>query len=286
MPDDLDPTTARLVSELASSILPSLTKSLSASIPTAEFVGALERTNRAGNDLRTQMERAIRSSIDDSRAARSVMMQSIGTLSDEIVNLKKAIIAMPEKLEDKLDKKIQNENNDHENVNLNLNYDEMFAGTNEKLNEITELLNELIKGMQQFSETYTSLIRERKYDSVNVNVTPNSESQDSIMNNGMLEKLINDSLPGLEGLVKAQSKAQTNELHEMSREISALNEQNNAALIQEVRSAVKEEVKKYMADDSKKGKTADTKKLLMINMCLSGACVLMSFIMFLMLMFR
>lgn len=281
MPDDLDPTTARLVSELASSILPALTKSLSASIPTAEFVGALERTNRAGNDLRTQMERAIRSSIDDSRAARSVMMQSMGTLSDEISALKKAITSMP----DNLERKLQNYN-DNQKENVNLNYDEMFAGTNEKLNEITELLNELIKGLQQFSETYANSNRERKYDSLNVNVNPGSDTPDAMHNNGMLDKLVNETLPALEGLLRAQSKAQTNELHEMSREISALNEQNNAALIQEVRSAVEEEVKKYISGDSEKNKTADTKKLLMLNMCLSGACVFLSFVVMIMLMFR
>ena len=280
MPDELDPTTARLVAELASSILPALTKSLSASfqaaVPTGEFMNALERTNRAGNDLRTQIDRSIRISIDDSRAGRSVMMQSIGTLSDEITSLRKAINTLPENIE----RKLQNENANHkESVN---NYDEMFSGTTTKLNEITDLLNELIKGLQQFSETYAG--SGRKYDSVNVNVNP--DTQEAMHNNGMLDKLLNETIPALEGLIRAQSKSQTHELHEFSREINAMNEQNNAALIHEVREAIDEEVKKNGTDDIHDGKNLNIKKLLMINMCLSGASVLMLLISILMLMFR
>lgn len=284
MPDDLDPTTARLVSELASSILPSLTKSLSASIPTGEFVNALERSNRAGNDLRTQIERAIRSSIDDSRAARSIMMQSIGTLSDEISALRKAINTMPDNLEQKLqtNNAIQNQNqNNSQNEN---NYEEIFAENNTKLNEITELLNELIKGIQQFSETYAK--ESRKLDSVNVNVNPNSDSPEAMHNNGLLDKLLNETLPSLEGLIRAQAKSQTNELHEFSREINAMNEQNNAALLHEIHEAVENEIQNRGADNANEIQNAKMKKLLMINMCLSGASVFVSVIMFLILMFR
>ena len=290
MPDDLDPTTARLVSELASSILPSLTKSLSASIPTGEFVNALERSNRAGNDLRTQVERAIRSSIDDSRAARSIMMQSIGTLSDEISALRKAINTMPDNLEQKLqtNNAIQNQNqNQKENQSQNQsenNYEEIFAENNTKLNEITELLNELIKGIQQFSETYAK--ESRKLDSVNVNVNPNSDSPEAMHNNGLLDKLLNETLPSLEGLIRAQAKSQTNELHEFSREINAMNEQNNAALIHEIHEAIENEIHNNVSDNANEIQNAKMKKLLMINMCLSGASVFVSVIMFLILMFR
>ena len=276
MPDDLDPTTARLVSELASSILPSLTKSLSASIPTGEFVSAIERSSRAGNDLRTQIERSIRSSIDDSRAARSVMMQSIGTLSDEISALRKAITNMPDNLEVKLNNASQNQSEN--------NYDEIFAENSTKLNEIAELLNELIKGIQQFSETYASSAR--KYDSVNVNVHPNSDTPETMHNNDMLDKLLNETLPSLEGLLRAQAKSQTNELHEFSREINAMNEQNNAALIHEVHEAIENEIQNHRANDDNDVQNANMKKLLMINMCLSGASVFISIIMFLILMFR
>ena len=285
MPDDLDPTTARLVAELASSILPALTKSLSTSIPTGEFMSAIERTSRAGNDMRTQIERSIRSSIDDSRAGRSVMMQSIGTLSDEISSLRKAITKLPESME-RIELKLQSVNK-NENANVN-SYDEMFAKNQqeqkENLSEIKELLNELIKGLQQFSETYANA--NRKYDSVNVNVTPNTDAPDMIHNNGMLDKLLNETLPALEGLIKAQAKTQSKELHELSREINAMNEQNNTALIHEVREAIDEEMKNNGAGDVNDGKNLNIKKLLMINLCVSGACVLMSILMFLMLMFR
>ena len=276
MPDDLDPTTARLVSELASSILPSLTKSLSASIPTGEFVNALERSNRAGNDLRTQIERSIRNSIDDSRAARSVMMQSIGTLSDEISALRKAITNMPDNLEVKLNNASQNQSEN--------NYDEIFAENNTKLNEIAELISELIKGIQQFSETYAK--ESMKRESVNVNVNHNPDTPEAMHNNNLLDKLLNETLPSLEGLLRAQAKSQTNELHELSREINAMNGQNNVALLHEVHVAVEDEMQKRVSEDANEVQNAKMKKLLMINMCLSGASVFVSVIMFMILMFR
>ena len=284
MPDELDPTTARLVAELAASILPSLTKSLSASIPTGEFMNALERTNRAGNDLRIQIDRNIRSSIDDSRAGRSVMMQSIGTLSDEITALRKVITNLPDNIDQKIQKYNANQdrNQDKNHNDSEKNYDEMISGTNDKLKEITDLLNELIKGIQQFSETYAK--SNRSYDSVNVNVNP--DTQESMHNNGMLDKLLNETIPALEGLIKAQSKSQTKELHEFSREINAMNEQNNAALIHEVREAIEEETGKNGTDNTHDMKGMNIKKLLMINMCLSGACIFLSVIMFLILIFK
>ena len=162
------------------------------------------------------------------------------------------------------------------------NYDEMFSGTNEKLKEITELLNELIKGLQQFSETYAN--GKRNYDSVNVNVNP--DTQEAMHNNGMLDKLLNETIPALEGLLKAQSKSQTHELHEFSREISAMNEQNNAALIHEIHETLEEELQRNITNNESKTSGMDMKKLLMINMCLSGASVFISIIMFLILMFR
>ena len=41
MPEDLDPTTARLVSELSAMILPGLSKSLASAIPSVDLTGQL-----------------------------------------------------------------------------------------------------------------------------------------------------------------------------------------------------------------------------------------------------
>jgi hypothetical protein len=65
-----------------------------------------------------------------------------------------------------------------------------------------------------------------------------------------------------------------------------MNEQNNAALIHEVREAIEEKTGKNGTNDTHDIKGINIKKLLMINMCLSGACVFLSVIMFLILMFR
>ena len=84
MPDELDPITARLVSELSASMLPSLSKSLKSVVRIDDVVNALDRTNMISQDLRNQIEKAIRSGIDESRAGRSMIIQSILIIFQEI----------------------------------------------------------------------------------------------------------------------------------------------------------------------------------------------------------
>ena len=241
--EELDPTTARLVSELASHMLPTLTKSLTAAIPANDFSGALERSNRVSQDLRSQIEKSIRSSIEDSRAGRSVMMQSIGTLLDEILALKRSVEKMPSNFESAINKAapVRDDNNNRE-----------YA-------RISELLGELVTGLRNFSETYTKdsmkreLEREKEKQERQEKEShriPDDfpgqisgiDAQSLEENNTRLDKLLNNALPSLEGLVKAQGKTQSKELADFSREINTSHEQNNLALIHEIRQAVNEEL--------------------------------------------
>ena len=95
MPEELDPTTARLAAELASNILPSLTKSLSSAMPSADFSGLFERISKTSQEVHTQIERIIRSDIEENRAGRSVVMQSIGNILEDISSVKRAIEKFP-----------------------------------------------------------------------------------------------------------------------------------------------------------------------------------------------
>ena len=224
MPEELDPTTARLVSELAASILPALTKSLSSAIPANDFTGAAERMNRTTQDIRIQIEKAVRSGIDDNRAARSVIMQSLGNLLEEISALKRSVDKIPDtfnkaKPEDKKDKKTDD-------------------GNAKKLDEISGLMNELIEGVKNLSETYTE----------NRNAEPSQDAPHIIIDDSPSADRLLAAIPALEGLVKAEGKAHSHELEEFSREISALHEQNNIALIHEVRETTGQELKAYGED--------------------------------------
>lgn len=263
MPDDLDPTTARLVSELSASILPTLSKSLNSAIRTEDFINAIDRTNMISQDLRNQIEKSIRSGIDDNRAARSMMMQSMRNVFDEISLLRKTLDKVPEAI----DKAIKN------NAPEDNNTPEILA----ELARISELINELVTGIKTFSEVYAQDREEKNFESVNLGTFSDENAT-------RLEKLLNSSLPGLEGLVKAHEKAQSHELKEFSREISALHKENDKTIIFQIKQAISEELEKHSEEIISKIEeeigTRNAKNLFFMKIIagISGACLIVSLI--------
>ena len=191
MPEELDITTQRLAAELASNILPPLTKSLISAVPAADFSGALERYNRTSQDLRSQIEKIIRSDIDENRAGRSVLMQSISSVLEDISSVKRTL----EKLPGNIDAAVKSAKPD----TLSLDTKEL----EQKLDSISAMLNEIISGIKSFAEAYAE-DKEQHTPLVSQNIYSGSDAQ--------LEKLITASLPSLEGLVRAK-----NFLHSMNK---------------------------------------------------------------------
>ena len=279
MPEELDPTTALLVSELSAQMLPTLTKSLSSAVRVEEVVNAIDRSNMISQDLRTQIEKAVRSGVDEGRAGRSVIIQTIRTALEEISSLRKILERVPENLEAVL----KNNKPDDNNIIL------------QELARISELLNELITGITTFSQTYANDKAQKNSEleqKEHQNFEPFSDSQILSENNSKLDKLINSSLPGLEGLVKAHEKTQSYELEQFSREISALHKQNNLALIHEIREAVKQELSNSSEEisgrlgDEHGVRSAKISLMMKIITGLSGTCVIFALIIIFMLMFR
>ena len=273
MPEELDPTTARLVSELSASMLPALSKSLSSAVHTQDFMNALDRTNMISQDLRNQIEKTLRSNVDEGRANRSMMLQSMRSIADEITSLRKLMDRVPEKLEAALkDNKPDDSNN---------------AIIIQELARISELMNELIQGIQNLSDVYSN------DKTNNAEQQPNFEAMNDSQilseNNTRLDKLINNSLPGLEGLVKAHEKSQSHELEEFSREISTLHEQNNMALMHEVKEAVSQELGEFGEQlENQLSHTQIENNALMLKILIgtSGACAIFSLLTFLIMLLR
>ena len=272
-PEELDPTTARLVSELSASMLPTLSKSLNSSLNSAvhlnEFMNAIDRTNMVSQDLRNQVEKALRSNVDEGRANRSMILQSMRAITDEITSLRKLMDKVPETL----DYALKNNKPDDNNNAIIL----------QELAGISEIMKELIQGIQNLSEVYAS-------DKASTqNFEPMNDSQILNENNTRLDKLINNSLPGLEGLVKAHEKSQSHELEEFSRELSTLHEQNNLALIHEIKNAVAQELEAFheeFADEKGTERDGKSNLLLKIIAGMSGACAIFSFLTLLMMLLR
>ena len=261
MPEDLDPTTARLVSELSAMILPSLTKSLATAIPSTDFAGTIERSNRIAQDLRSEIVKTLRTSIDDSRAGRSIIMQSIGNVLEEISSLRKSLDRLPENLQSAL-KSVKPEEK--------ITYDNEPVMT--ELEEISERIDTLTQGIKAFFETYAQ----------------NRENESSTVPEILRPSIDSDALSGIEGLIRAESKSQSTALVELSREISALVEENNAALIHEVREAAAEEFSGIIGgeNDAPKSQARENFSLLKVTAILSGSSVLLLIINLIILLLR
>lgn len=222
MPEELDPTTARLVSELAASIIPSLTKSLASSItmPSADFSGLFDRISRSSQDTQAQIEKVIRSDIEENRAGRSVIMQSLGNVLEDISALRRMMEKLPAAPKAKTEQTV--------------NFPPDFSV---KLDAISSRLEEITHGLKSFAEAYAHLAEQREPQFQTMPIYSGNDAQ--------LEKLVTQTLPGLEGFVRANAKSQSQELEEFSREIATLHEQNNIELIHEVSEKVSEEVAHY-----------------------------------------
>lgn len=254
MPEDLDPTTARLVSELSAMILPGLSKSLASAIPSVDFNGAIERTNRTAQDMRTEIVKALRSTTDDSRAGRSMIMQSIGTLLEEIAALRKNIDKLPGIITSAVKENSPEIRQD----------DSKSEAIIAEIDSMSERIDTLTQGIKAFFETYAE---HRENDTAGKNITE------------ILRPSVDpEMLSGLEGLVKAEGKTHSTELAELSREISAMTEENGKALVHEVREAVAEEISVINPDSDYTGHSGNDGKyfrLMKITAGMTGAGVIL-----------
>ena len=271
MPEDfeLDEITARLVSELAASITPVLTQNLNSAVHEAlpeklsdDFRDAVDRTNMISKDLQNQIEKSLRSNIEDNRAARTMIMQSMRNVFDEITALRKNIDKVP----DAIDSAVKNFKPE-ENKNF-----EILA----EIDKISNLVKELIDGLRNFSEIYARDREERNPE--------NLQADTNEANSALLEKLLNNSLPGIEGLVKAHEKSQSRELEEFSKEISALHKENDKTVIFKLKEAFENELdeksKEIISQFENELEARDKKISLILKIItgLSGVCVILSFI--------
>ena len=271
MPEELDPTTARLISELSASMLPVLTKSLMSAIPSTDFSVAVERNNRTLQELRSVIEKALRSAADDSRAGRSMIIQSIGTVLEEITGLRAMLERLPEIIssavkeikdgskereKEKEKDKTENEEGIVRSVLMN------------ELEGISERIDTLTEGLKSFFESYAE---ERENVSVMLRAGIDSEA-----------------LTGIEGLIRAEGKSHSKELEELSREISAMTEENNTALVHEVREAVGEEIGVISGEDygERSGNDGTNAKILRFTMLIAGAGLVMTAVNLILLLMR
>ena len=141
-----------------------------------------------------------------------------------------------------------------------------------ELSGISERINTLTQGIKAFFETYA------EHREQNISVLP------ELLQSGA----DTEAISGLEGLIRAEGKSHSKELAELSREISTMHEENNAAMLHEVREAVAEEISGITGEDysGHSGHDGRNVKLLKITAGLSGACLVLLLINMIMMMFK
>ena len=264
MPEDLDPTTARLASELASRILPSLSKSLNSAVVSPDISVIIERTNKSSQEIKSSIEKLLRSEIDDNRAGRSVILQTISSLLEEISSLKRSIEKIPSNinLESKSTSSSTQSNNNSQELS-------------QKLDNISSQLDELIHGIKSFFEAYA-----HDKEQLESHQTPTQIQHIYSGSDADLDKIINTSFPSLENLLRANAKSQSNELEDLSQEISAQNEQNNLALTHEIKNEISNKINKLSEElivklnEEQKNQIKSIKKMFNLLLITSGASII------------
>ena len=197
----------------------------------------------------------MRSGIDDSRAGRSMIMQSMGTILEEIAGLRRLLEHLPETLENT----VKNSLPEIKIADVKSDAPVPDALMSE-LEGISERIDTLTQGIKAFFETYAE-----------------HRENDASIPEILRPSFDPEMLSGLEGLVRAEGKSHSKELSELSREITAMTEENNTALLHEVREVIAEEVSGFSDGDHEghSGNNSGNTKMLKIIAGLSGAGVIL-----------
>ena len=195
-------------------------------------------------------------------------MQSLGSVLEDVATLRRTVDKLPVGTTSKAQP---------QSVSIDT------SDLTRKLDAIYSRLDEVVHGLKSFAEAYAHTMEDR----AEVREAPLYSNNDA-----QLEKLVTQSLPGLEGFVRANAKSQSQELEDFSREISAMHEQNSKALIHEVSENVSAEVARYgeemlgKLNVEREGQFRDVARMMKLAVMLSGACAVMSLIAVVMMLFR
>lgn len=137
-------------------------------------------------------------------------MQSVGNVLEEISSVRKSLDRLPE------------------NISSSIKPADNQPILNE-LNDISGRIDTLTQGIKAFFETYAENHENHERTSADIPEI-------------LRPSIDTEALSRIEGLIRAESKSHTTALAELSREISALIQENSTALLHDVREAVKDEL--------------------------------------------
>ena len=173
-------------------------------------------------------------------------MQSIGNLLEEISSLRKSVERLPDLLQSSIQPALK--------PNIQPVDNEPIIA---EINGVSERIDTLTQGIKAFFETYAE---NHEATSIHETLRPSVDSE---------------ALTGIEGLIRAEGKSHSTGLAELSREISALVEENNTALLHEVREIISEAENDSGNEHETSSHSPSHTKMLKLTVLLSASSIIL-----------
>ena len=223
----LDRTTARVVSELASRIVPELVRAIDAggAERNAPQHGISEALARIEAKLPTldKLEKQIRDSADEGRAGRQTMLQPLKAVADELLTVRSQIVNLADMLRNIKSHGLGGQQRDEALQKLSDGMSQLKDAVRDNISRQTELGKAIAELKPQAPQNPEAAAEQQEHE-------------------GRLTQLLGTSLPNWEGLLRAHTQAQTHELDSLSQELGNLQRQTHATLLQDLRDATAKEI--------------------------------------------
>ena len=258
----LDRTTARVVSELASRIVPELTQALNASEAerrltlTNSLVAAFDELsalksiceglarsieasksetspsrsavpsgiNEALSRIEAKFERLARDNAEETQAGRQVLLQPLGAVVEELSALRAQAGPLAE-----AGKGLRG-------------HDEALLKLQDAVNRLREACQDVISRQAGLSKEFSALEEQMKPKAQAPGPAPASPGGALPGQEGKVAQLLQVALPNWEGVLKAHAQAQTRELDSLSQELGNLQRQTHATLLQSLQDMIAQEL--------------------------------------------
>lgn len=176
-------------------------------------------------------------------------MQSIGNLLEEISSLRKSVERLPDLLQSSIQPVLQ------ANVKPEVTFDNEPVIA--EIDGVSERIDTLTQGIKAFFETYAE------------------NHENTVIPETLRPSVDSEALTGIEGLIRAEGKSHSTGLAELSREISALVEENNTALLHEVREIISEAENDSGNEHETSSHSPSHTKMLKLTVLLSASSIIL-----------
>lgn len=296
----LDPTTARVVSELSEQLLPPLLDALNKTVGTEQLTQIIAQIFSDNNiEIKSEIKNNIKNEIKN----------SLNAANNELASMRQRLNKMGESIDALLNLysslSLSAASGNNKNAGLSQSVLDGLYSLSVQLGDFREaqrdikshgqIINQLKIAFDNFSDKLNALGSLDK-NKINNNLEKNLEKLEKLDKLDKIDKLGNfdnnnldnlDKFEKLEGLLRAQGHAQSRELEALSRELSTMQNQTSAAMIQTLQETARQEAVERDAEwedrletehEFIESKIKNFSKILWLVIILCGGAFILSFI--------